>query len=106
MSTGNTYIGHGSSFNLMVLTVPTPINGVTDVTFGSNKIDVTDTTDMGTAGTIRVFTAGLENPGDATIKLNHKPGDTSQAALLAAKDSTIHNFKIRVFSRCKKRLRR
>lgn len=96
MSTGATYIGHGSKFGLESSTpgVYTDIDGVVEVTFGSNKVDVTDTTDMGTPGITRVFQPGLENPGDCTLKMNHKPGNSSQEDLKAAKDGTVHNFKV------------
>lgn len=81
-------IGHGSK-----LVIVGPVGGdalvlsvaCLSIDPGSNKIDAPDTTDMLTAGQTRVFTPGLENPGDVTIKYNSNPVDTGQAGLIAAK---------------------
>jgi hypothetical protein len=81
-------IGHGSK-----LTIVGPVGGTAvtkdlaclSIDFGSNKVDTPDVTDMLTPGTTRVFTPGLENPGDITVKYNSNPTDASQAALRAAK---------------------
>jgi len=86
-------IGHGAQLELQVGSSWTSILGLLSGDFGSDKVDALDTTDMGTAGITRVFTGGLENPGDFSAKLNYLPGDTTQAALYTAKDGTVHNFK-------------
>lgn len=92
---GNTYIGHGTKFAIKVASSFVDVDGVSDINFGSNKIDVTDTTDMTTAGTTRTFQPGLENPGECTIKLNHKPGNVSQGNLATAKaTATVQDFKV------------
>jgi Lambda phage tail tube protein, TTP/IPT/TIG domain len=89
-------IGHGSK-----LTIVGPVSGTAvnldlaclSIDNGSNKIDAADSTDMLTTGTQRVYTAGLEAPGDVTVKYNSNPVDFAQAALLAAK-GILYNFKI------------
>jgi predicted secreted protein len=90
-------IGHGSQLELGVVnagtTTYTAIEGVTSIDFGSNKIDTVDNTDMGTTGTTRTFISGLENPGDLSAKINVVPGDTTQAALIAAKGLGVQVFK-------------
>ena len=94
-------IGHGSQFELDTTPSGTgivgdtwlAIAGVVSVDLGSNKVDTHDNTDMGTTGTARTFVGGLENPGDWSLKLNLKPGDTTQAALRTAKDGAVHWFK-------------
>lgn len=93
-------IGHGTSFELgggpggSGPEVFTPIAGVLSVDFGSNKVDAHDKTDMLTTGTTRKYVGGLENPGDASVKMNYLPGDTTQASLYTAKDGAEHNFKV------------
>lgn len=69
----------------MVASTLTPIAGVTSISFGSDKIDAIDNTDMGTTGTVKTYTPGMENPGDVSVKLNVIPADTSQLALFTAK---------------------
>lgn len=90
-------IGHGSKIQIGDGGSPTEvfaeIAGVSSIDFGSNKIDTVDNTDMGTAGNLRTFVSGLEDPGDVTVKINVKPGDTTQASLWAAKGTT-KNFKV------------
>ena len=89
-------IGHGSKLTIVGPVTCTAVNkdlACLSIDPGSNKIDAPDTTDMLTPGTQRVFTPGLENPGDVTIKYNSNPTDASQAALLAAKGQ-LYNFKI------------
>jgi predicted secreted protein len=90
-------IGHGSQLELGNgaggSEIFQPIAGVMSIDLGSNKVDTHDVTDMGTAGTTRVFIGGLENSGDISAKLNVKPGDVSQLALFTAKDGLVHNFK-------------
>lgn len=89
-------IGHGSK-----LTIVGPVGGSAinldldclSIDPGSNKVDAADSTSMLTAGTTRVFTPGLENPGDVTVKYNFSPLDTAQAALRAAK-GVLYNFVI------------
>ena len=78
-------IGHGSKFEIAVASTLTPVAGVTSISFGSDKIDAIDNTDLGTAGTTKTFTPGMENPGDVSLKLNVIPADASQLALFAAK---------------------
>ena len=86
-------IGHGSQLELDTTVSGTGIDadawvtitGVTGVDLGSDKVDTHDTTDMGTAGTKRVFIPGLEAEGDVSVKINVKPGDTTQATFIAAK---------------------
>lgn len=91
-------IGHGTQLELgngaSGSEIFQPIAGVLSVDLGSNKVDTHDVTDMGTTGTTRQFIGGLENSGDISVKLNVKPGDTSQAALNTAKDGLQHNFKV------------
>jgi predicted secreted protein len=95
-------IGHGSQLSLDT-TVPAtgipgdtwlPIEGVSSIDLGSNKIDTIDTTDLTTSGTTKKFIGGLEDPGDISLKFNLIPGDSSQASFQAAKDSTLHWFQI------------
>jgi hypothetical protein len=88
-------IGHGSLFEIDALTngTFTPIAGVLDISFGSNKVDAHDNTAMDTTGTSRTFLGGLENPGDVTVKVNVKPGDTSQALLASCKDGLLRHMK-------------
>ena len=89
-------IGHGSKLTLLG-----PVGGTAttlalaclSIDTGSNKVDTPDTTDMLTSGTARVFTPGLENPGDVTVKYNANPTDTAQLGLSAAK-GVLSNFKI------------
>jgi hypothetical protein len=88
-------IGHGSSLKLGSggeSETFTAIDGVTSISFGSNKVDILDNTEMLTSGNNRVYQSGLEDAGDVTIKLNVRPGNTSQTALKAAKDGDPHNF--------------
>lgn len=86
-------IGHGQQFEINTTGATyVAIAGVLDVSFGSNKVDTHDTTDVGTAGTARTFIPGLENPGDVSIKMNLLPGDATQADLYAAK-GVLTNFK-------------
>jgi predicted secreted protein len=94
MTTGNTTIGHGTVFNLISGSTTTPINGVLSFDFGSNKVDTLDTTTMSTSGNARSYQGGLEDPGDATLKLDYLPTDTSQATLYTAKDGTVHSFSV------------
>lgn len=84
-------IGHGSSLQFGTGT-PTIVAGVLSIDFGSNKIETVDVTDMGTSGTVRTYIEGLEDPGDVTVKLNVKPGDTSQAAFHALKGAGATSF--------------
>lgn len=87
-------IGHGTQFELLVGSSYIAIQGVLSVEFGSNKVDTHDTTDMLSTGSTRTFIGGLENPGDASAKLNFLPGDSTQAALTTAKDGTVHSFRV------------
>ena len=90
-------IGHGSTFALGsggATETFTTIKGCTSIDLGSNKVDIHDTTDLGSAANVRTFIGGLENPGDATAKFNVVPGDPTQTALLAAKDGAVHDFKV------------
>lgn len=92
-------IGHGSALQLGDGATPTEvftsIVGVTQISFGSGKVDTIDTTEMLTAGTTRIYDDGLEAPGDVTVKLNIKPGDTTQTSLFTAKAAGgTHNFKV------------
>lgn len=81
-------LGHGSK-----LTIVGPTGGTAakkdlaclSIDTGSNKVDTPDSTDMLTAGTTRTYGAGLEAPGDVTVKYNSNPTDLSQAALHTAK---------------------
>ncbi len=91
-------IGHGTTLEILGPTggtqLATPLSVVCiSVDPGSNKVDTPDVTDMGTEGTTRQYTAGLENPGDVSIKFNYKPGDLGQAGLIAAK-GVLTNYKI------------
>ena len=89
-------IGHGSKLTIVGPVTGTAVNKDLDclsIDTGSNKVDTPDTTSMLTAGTQRVFTPGLENPGDVTVKYNSNPTDTAQAALLAAK-GILYLFKV------------
>jgi hypothetical protein len=94
MTVGATTIGHGTIFNLVSGSTSTPVDGVLSVDFGSDKVDALDTTNLASSGNARTFQGGLENPGDVSIKLNYLPTDTSQAALYAFKDGTVHNFSV------------
>lgn len=94
MTTGITTIGHGTVFNLISGSTTTPINGVDSVSFGSDKVDSLDTTNMSTSGISRTYQGGLEDPGDVSVKLQYLPGDTSQGTLFTAKDGTVHNFSV------------
>jgi hypothetical protein len=87
-------IGHGTIFNLVAGSTSTPIAGVQSVDFGSDKVDTLDTTSMSTTGIARTFIGGLEDTGDVSVKLEYLPTDTSQAALIAAKDGASHNFSV------------
>lgn len=91
-------IGHGTTFALETSVGPPAVYesilGVNGVDFGSNKVDTVDNTDMTTSGNQRTYIGGLENSGDITAKFNVKPGDATQAALRAAKDSTVHGFQV------------
>jgi hypothetical protein len=90
-----TKIGHGSTFILNdVPASAVTVVGVTSVDFGSSKADVLDDTDFGTSGNRRTKVGGLVDEGDVTVKLNWKPGDTTQAAFLAYFDGEVHDFKI------------
>jgi hypothetical protein len=89
-------IGHGSKLTIVGPHGGTAVNkdlACLSIDTGSNKVDTPDTTDMLTTGTTRVFTPGLENPGDVTVKYNSNPTDLSQVALLAAK-GLLYDFKI------------
>lgn len=89
-------IGHGSKLTIVGPVSGTAVNLDLDclsIDPGSNKIDAPDTTSMLTAGTARVFTPGLENPGDVTVKYNFNPLDLAQAALRTAK-GVLYNFVI------------
>jgi hypothetical protein len=91
-------IGHGSKLTLLgpaggtQLTTPLSL-ACLSIDPGSNKIDAPDTTDMLTAGQTRVYTPGLQNPGDVSVKYNSNPTDPAQAALLAAK-GVLYNFAV------------
>lgn len=85
-------IGHGAALEIQVGSSFITVAGVLSVDFGSNKVDTPDTTDMGTAGSTRTYTPGLENPGDVSIKLNLLPGEATQADLYTAK-GLVANFK-------------
>jgi len=84
------FIGHGSKLRIKgptggtALTTPLDV-ACTSLSTGSNKVDVSDVTDMLTAGTARVFIAGLENSGDISVKFNMKPADPAQVAYIATK---------------------
>lgn len=89
-----TIIGHGMAFKISTTVLGstyTSVAGVESVDFGSDKVDALDATDVATAGTTRVYQPGLENPGDISVKMHLLPGDTSQAALYAAK-GVLTNF--------------
>lgn len=87
-------IGHGSQLEINTTGATyVAVNGVVSIDLGSNKVDVLDNTDMGTAGFQRTFVGGLENSGDISAKLNVIPADATQASLSAMKDGTVHNFK-------------
>jgi Lambda phage tail tube protein, TTP len=89
-------IGHGSKLTIVGPHGGTAVNkdlACLSIDTGSNKVDTPDTTDMLTTGTTRVFTPGLENPGDVTVKYNSNPTDLSQVALLAAK-GLLYDFTI------------
>jgi hypothetical protein len=49
---------------------------------------------MDSPGNFKQFIAGLEDPGEISAKFNVIPGDTTQAALIAAKDGTTHTFMV------------
>lgn len=86
-------IGHGSQFEVNTTGATyVAVAGCLSGAFGSDKVDALDSTDMGTSGTARVFTPGLENPGDYTAKFNLLPGDATQAYLESMKGA-VHNFK-------------
>lgn len=91
-------IGYGSQLQLGGVTGGTDtfvtLLGVTDVTFGSNKTDTIDVTDMGTANAIRKFIAGLQNAGDCSAKINVIPGDATQASLWAAENGSAYDWKV------------
>lgn len=81
-------IGHGSKLVIVGPVTGTAINANLDclsIDSGSNKIDTPDTTSMLTTGNVRTKIAGLETPGDVTVKYNSNPTDTGQAALNASK---------------------
>lgn len=94
-------IGHGSSLEFDTTVPPTGITGdtwailagVNSIDFGSNKIDTIDNTDMLTSGVQRTFISGLENSGDVSLKINVKPGDTTQSQFRALKNAGIQYFK-------------
>ncbi len=86
-------IGHGAQFEINTTgSTFVTVNGVLDISFGSDKVDALDSTDMGVSGTVRTFIPGLENPGDVSVKLNLIPGDATQTDLYTAK-GTVTNFK-------------
>lgn len=91
-------IGHGTVLEILgptggtQLGTPAPITCLS-VDPGSDKVDTPDVTDMGTTGTTRVYTPGLENPGDVSFKFNYKPGDAGQTALMVTK-GVLTNFKL------------
>lgn len=90
-------IGHGGSFAVAIAGSPEtfpPVDGAESVSFGSNKVDTIDNTELGTSGHNRTFQGGLEDSGDCTVKIFVRPGNTSQAALIAAKDTTAKDFKV------------
>lgn len=91
---GQSFIAHGSSFNLMVSGVATPIRGFISGQFSGDKVDALDATEMGTSGTSRVYKGGLEDQGEFSGKFYYLPTDTSQGILFAAKDGTQHDFQV------------
>lgn len=88
-------IGHGAQFELNTTgSTYVAVAGCTSGSFGSNKVDSLETTDVGTSGTAKTFTPGLEDSGDFSAKFNYLPGDTTQQNLRTFKgDGLLHNFK-------------
>src|SRR5579863_448084 len=92
-------IGYGLKFqwqdNTQSPPVYTTINGVQSVTFGSNKVDHIDVTDVASASGDRVFIGGLQDCGDITVTMNFLPGDATQDALVVLRDTrSLNNFKL------------
>jgi predicted secreted protein len=90
-------IGHGSKLKIGDGATSenfTEITGVSDIAFGSDKVDSLDTTTLGSSGNNRSFIGGLHDPGEVTAKINVLPGDTTQALLFTAEDAELHNFKV------------